>query len=120
MNIVFKVTAENSSDFLPDASNEMMKIMKCLKQLAVATLLAGMIVAPFSTRAVEKKAKPYPLKNCVVSDEKLGGEMGEPYVFVHEGQELKLCCKPCLKTFKKDPAKYLKKVEAAQKAAKKS
>ena len=97
-----------------------MKTMKCLKHIAVATLLAGLLTVPFVSHAAEKKAKPYPLKTCVVSDEKLGGEMGEPYVFVYEGQELKLCCKPCLKTFKKDPAKYLKKVEAAQKAEKKS
>ena len=97
--------------------------MKYLKQYALVAALAGFLSAPFATNAAEKnkaKAKPYPLKTCVVSDEKLGGEMGEPYVFTHEGQELKLCCKPCLKTFKKDPAKYLKKVEDAEKKAKKS
>lgn len=96
--------------------------MKHLKHFAVATLLVGILVAPFSTGADEKKvekAKPYPLKTCVVSDEKLG-EMGEPYVFTHEGKEIKLCCKSCLKDFKKDPAKYLKKIDAADKTNKKS
>ncbi len=97
--------------------------MKCLKQLAVATLLAGILITPFSTRAADEKkaekAKPYPLKTCVVSDEKLG-EMGDPYVFTEKGQEIKLCCKSCLKDFKKDPAKYLKKVEAAEKKNNKS
>lgn len=95
--------------------------MKNLKHLAVATLLAGVLIAPFATRAADKnseKAKPYPLKTCVVSDEKLGGDMGEPYVFTHNGQEIKLCCKSCLKDFKKEPAKYMKKVEAAEKSAK--
>ena len=58
--------------------------------------------------------KPYPLQTCVVSGEKLGS-MGEPVVFVHEGQEIKLCCKECLKDFKADPAKYTKKIEEAQK-----
>jgi YHS domain-containing protein len=99
-----------------------MKTMKCLKQIVVAALLAGILAAPFSTRAEEKKAekaKPYPMKTCVVSDEKLG-EMGDPYTFTHGGQEFKLCCKSCLKDFKKDPAKYLKKVEAAEKKNKKS
>ena len=98
--------------------------MKCVQHIAVAALLGGLLVLPFSTRAADEKkadkAKPYPLKTCVVSDEKLGGEMGEPYVFTHEGHEIKLCCKSCLKDFKKDPAKYLKKVEAAEKKAKKS
>lgn len=54
--------------------------------------------------------KPYKLETCIVSDEKLG-EMGKPVVFVHEGQEIKLCCKDCRKDFDKDPAKYLKKLE---------
>ena len=63
----------------------------------------------------EAKPKPYPLKTCVVSDEKFGGEMGDPYVFTHEGREVKLCCKGCLDDFKKDAAKYVKKMEAAEK-----
>ena len=61
-----------------------------------------------------EKAKPYPLETCVVSGEKLES-MGKPYVFTHEGQEVKLCCKDCLKDFKKEPAKYTKKIEEAQK-----
>ena len=58
-------------------------------------------------------AKPYTLQTCVVSGEKLGS-MGEPVVFVHEGQEIKLCCKECLKDFKADPAKYIKKIDDAK------
>ena len=60
------------------------------------------------------KAKSYPLKTCVVSGEKLG-DMGAPYVFTHEGREVKLCCKSCLKDFKKDSAKYMKKIAKAEK-----
>ena len=60
--------------------------------------------------------KPFPpsIKTCLVSDEKLG-EHGKPYVFTHEGQEVKLCCKDCLKDFKKDPAKYMKMINEAAK-----
>lgn len=58
--------------------------------------------------------KPYPLQTCVVSGEKLGS-MGEPVVFVHEGQEIKLCCKECMKDFKADPAKFTKKIADANK-----
>ena len=64
-----------------------------------------------------KNAKPYPLENCVVSDEKLG-EHGKTYVFVHDDQQVKLCCKDCLKDFKKDPAKYMKKIDAPTKEKK--
>jgi hypothetical protein len=48
----------------------------------------------------------------VVSGEKLGEDA---YVFVSKGQEVKLCCKDCLKEFNKDSAKYLKKLETAAK-----
>ena len=53
-------------------------------------------------------AKPYPLTKCLVTDE--GFNHGKPYTFVHEGQEIKLCCEDCLADFKKDPAKYLPKL----------
>jgi YHS domain-containing protein len=61
-----------------------------------------------------EKVKPYPLDKCVVSDEKLDS-MGKPYVFTNNNQEVKLCCKNCLKDFKKEPAKYTKKIEDALK-----
>jgi hypothetical protein len=62
--------------------------------------------------AVEPNAKPYPLKTCVVSGEELG-KMGEPFRFVHKGQEIKLCCKGCEKDFNKEPEKFLQKIAAA-------
>ena len=65
-----------------------------------------------------EKPKPYPLDKCLVSGEKLG-EMGKPFVFTYEGQEIKLCCKSCQKDFKKTPAKYLKKLASAEKTDKK-
>ncbi len=62
----------------------------------------------------EASAKPYPLKNCLVTDE--GFDHGKPYVFAYEGHQIKLCCKDCLTDFKKQPAKFLKKIAAAQPA----
>ena len=94
-------------------------IMKLVKYLALTTLLAQ-LAAPAILSSAEKpakssaKPKPYTLKTCIVSDEKLG-EMGDPYVFTHEGREVKLCCKSCLKDFKKDTAKYIKKIDEAEK-----
>ena len=64
----------------------------------------------------DEKVKPYTLTVCPVSDEKLG-EMGDPVVFNYEGREIKLCCKKCRKGFDKDPAKFIKKIEEAEKAA---
>lgn len=92
-----------------------------MKKISALLVLVGLLALPLATRAedAQKDApKPYPLDTCVVSGEKLG-EMGKPYVFTHDGQEVKLCCKSCLKDFKADPAKYVKKIESAAKADKK-
>ena len=95
--------------------------MKLTFLLALAGMLAVMTsrCVAADQKAAATKAKPYPLKVCVVSDEKFGGDMGDPYVFVHEGREVKLCCKGCLDDFKKDPANYMKKMEAAEAKPKK-
>ena len=59
----------------------------------------------------QKPAKAYTADVCPVSGRKLG-EHGAPYVFVRDGQEVKLCCEPCLDKFNQDPAKYLKEIAA--------
>ena len=91
--------------------------MKSLKTLIAIAIASTTLV---SMAAEKSEAKPYTLDKCIVSDEKLGGDMGKPFVFVHEGQEIKLCCKSCQKDFKKDPTKYLKKLADAEKTDKKS
>ncbi len=61
--------------------------------------------------AAWKKVKPYPLSGCIVSDEKLDPEMAVGLVV--EGREFHFCCKSCLKDFKKDQAKFVKKFDDA-------
>lgn len=95
--------------------------MKLTLSLVTASLFAAFTFGCLAAdqKPAVAKAKPYPLKVCVVSGEKFGGDMGDPYIFTHEGREVKLCCKGCLDDFKKDSAKYVKKMEAAEaKAAK--
>ncbi|HEX8310778.1 MAG TPA: copper-translocating P-type ATPase [Chthoniobacteraceae bacterium] len=60
--------------------------------------------------AGNNSVQPYPLEACIVSGTRLGSH-GEPYVFVHDGQEVKLCCVGCLAAFQKEPAKYLVKLK---------
>ena len=95
--------------------------MKRTKNLVGTLLTLALLAGPFSALAADSKAKgklkPYPLKTCVVTDEKLG-EMGEPYVMEYEGREIKFCCRGCVKDFKKEPAKYIKKLEQAEAKAK--
>jgi YHS domain-containing protein len=77
-------------------------------------LLADETQSGDKVKQTEPKAKPYPLKICVVSGDKLG-EMGKPTLLVYKGQEMKFCCKDCIKDFKKDPDKYMKKLAEAVK-----
>lgn len=80
---------------------------------AVVLSVAGMTVHAEDAKAT--KAKPYPLKKCVVSDEELGGGDMKPYVWTYKGQEIKMCCKDCKKDFLKNPDKYMAKIAAAEK-----
>lgn len=95
--------------------------MRHIKALLAGILILAYVAAPAASFAAEgkkeKAKKPYPLKTCLVSDEELGS-MGDAYVFVHKGQEIKLCCKSCQKDFRKHTAKYLKKIEKAEKEKK--
>ncbi len=55
-------------------------------------------------------ASSYPLKVCLVTDNTLGS-MGKVITMKHEGREVKFCCKPCVKKFNANPAKYLAKLK---------
>lgn len=88
-----------------------------MKSLLSALLLA--LVCTLATLAADKppdpkapKPKPYVLTLCLVSDEKV--DKGDP-TFIYKGREIKVCCEGCVKDFQKDPEKYLKLIEAAEK-----
>ncbi|NBR42906.1 MAG: hypothetical protein EBU04_08690 [Verrucomicrobia bacterium] len=82
------------------------------------TILLSLLAFTFGGFAAETASpKPYPLDKCIVSDEKLGEE-GKPVVFIHEGQEIKLCCRDCRKDFDANPAKFLAKLPKADDAPK--
>ena len=84
--------------------------MKTKRALLTTVLLfAGSLFAGAKPPAATGGTKPYPLKTCIVSDNKLGS-MGDEQRLVHNGQEVKFCCKPCIAKFKKNPEKYLPKL----------
>jgi hypothetical protein len=74
--------------------------MKTLLTIVLLTLAATGFAAD----------KAYPLDTCIVSGNKLGS-MGKVVVKSYEGLEIKLCCKPCVKKFDANPAKYLAKLK---------
>jgi YHS domain-containing protein len=92
--------------------------MKKLKILTTIALTIPFLTLPLASLAGDTNSaaatppKPDKLTTCPVSGEKLDS-MGNPYVFVYQGQEVKLCCSGCKKDFDKDPAKYLKKIQDA-------
>ena len=84
------------------------------KHYIIGIALALLLSTPGFASKPKPKLKEYPLKICLVSDNKLGS-MGKPYKFTHKDQRILLCCKPCLKKFTKEPVKYLKKLEPKKK-----
>jgi hypothetical protein len=97
-----------------------------MKSLVKFTLLAAALAlgsfaaraASDSPKAPAKTAADYPLTTCVVSGDKLDGDMGAPfdYIYKEDGKPdrlVRFCCKNCVKDFKKDPAKYLKMIDDA-------
>ena len=91
-----------------------MKTHTLMTLLAVAVLGTGLSIAADKEKGAAPAGVPatYPLKKCPVSDEALG-EMGKPVKVTHEGTDVYLCCKSCLKDFNKNPAKYVALVKAA-------
>lgn len=59
---------------------------------------------------VVKEIGKYPLAVCPVTEEPLGS-MGKPYIYKHEGREVRFCCKGCVDKWTADLSKYLSKVD---------
>jgi hypothetical protein len=100
-----------------------------LKLLVPTALLAlimpaamALAAAPTETEIIARARASYPLKTCLVSDEPLGS-MGDAVGYVHRApgkpeRVVFVCCEGCIDDFKADPAKFLKKVDAAAAGAK--
>jgi hypothetical protein len=108
--------------------------MKKLNSIPAALLIAAVVLISLGARAADPiptvpastnsaaatKPVPYPLDTCVVSGDKLGGDMGPPVVFIYQNkakginQEIKLCCPTCKPKFLADPDKYMKIIQAAE------
>lgn len=93
-------------------------VMSRWKSVVGASVMLAVVALASAGAAEGKSSKPnpYPLQTCIVSGEKLDGDMGKAYVFTYQNRELKLCCKGCVKDFNKEPAKFIKKLEEAEKA----
>jgi hypothetical protein len=77
---------------------------------------------PAASPSVASGNESYPLTTCVVSGEPLeGGGMGDPVDYIHKepgkpDRLVRFCCKGCIAEFRKNPAKYLAKIDDASSA----
>jgi YHS domain-containing protein len=104
-----------------------MKMIVVLSVVAAVAFIIGGVACSHASKeptpasatnnatAADVKPKPYPFDTCLVDGMKLGS-MGDPYVFVYQGQEIKFCCAGCKPDFLKDPEKYMKKIQDAETA----
>lgn len=100
-------------------------VLVLLGVAAISVAARAELIVPAAKDAAwfAKARASYPTDVCVVSGEKLGGDMGAPVDFIDRvpgkpDRLIRFCCKGCVKDFKKDPEKYLKILDAA--AAKKN
>ncbi len=84
----------------------------CVKEFKKDATAAAATLKAIDEAVVKAQKASYPLKTCPVSDEELGG-MGEPINYVHGTRLARLCCKGCVKGFKKDPSTAMAKIDAA-------
>ena len=62
---------------------------------------------------IEQQLPFYPLDTCMISGDKLGGDMGKAVDLIYKNRLVRFCCNDCVKDFQKDPAKYIAKLDAA-------
>lgn len=81
---------------------------------AVTLLAAGGVV---SALASDEAPVPVPATTNVVKHQTIcpvmGGEVNKNLYVDYDGKRIYVCCKGCIETVKKDPAKYIRELEAA-------
>lgn len=83
----------------------------------VITLLAMMIINSSVLLAETKEVTEFGNIICPLSGESI--KEGEAIKYEYNGVAYNVCCKMCLKDFKKNPEKYIKKLEAQKEAEEK-
>lgn len=103
------VAADGIIDYVQDGRLVRLCCKGCIKMLKKDP---ASVFAKLDAAVVEAQRSSYPLETCVISGEPLGG-MGDPIEYVYGTRLVRLCCKGCVKGFKKDPAGSMAKIDAA-------
>ncbi|PWT79260.1 MAG: hypothetical protein C5B58_14060 [Acidobacteria bacterium] len=91
--------------------------MKIIYLTSLAVMLAtwGLASDPGQKQAKTEKVKIESANTiCPVTGDQVGGDMGKPVYVEYQGKEIGLCCKDCVKDFKKNPAKFAALAEKNQ------
>jgi hypothetical protein len=80
-----------------------------MKSLLLAALFLASCKSPQNADIV-----PYISDVCVVTDNKLHS-MGDPITKIYGDREIKFCCRPCVKEFEADQAKFMAILDAPKK-----
>ena len=77
--------------------------MKLARLFTVSLLVFSFLMTPSLATAKDCQTQ----KKCPV----MGGTINKDVYADYEGKRVYFCCEACISTFKKDPAKYVKKLE---------
>ncbi len=69
---------------------------------------------------VKQQLPYYPLDTCIISGDKLGGDMGEAINYVYKNRLVRFCCPGCSGDFNDNAAAYLKVLDEAVISAQKA
>jgi len=72
-------------------------------------------IAKIDQAVIAAQKASYPLENCVISGKKIGDPSSdmEPVDYVNGTRLVRFCCKGCVKSFEKNPAKYMATIDTA-------
>jgi YHS domain-containing protein len=87
----------------------MISLKKSILQAAVAGIFSLSVFAQSETDSLKSNLPTHvPQKTCPV----MGGDIDKSVYADYHGKRVYFCCGMCEDTFKKDPEKYIKKIEA--------
>ena len=82
----------------------------------VTTVVAGVLIAGATIAAEERPHHPKQAEEAkIVAQAKcpvMGGKINKDLYVDHDGKRVYVCCKGCIAAVKKEPQKYIKKLEA--------
>ncbi len=78
-----------------------------MRKILIVMLVSLSLVFAASVFAADTGGKGHPQTNCPV----MGGKIDKKVYMDYQGRRVYFCCSGCVQAFKKEPDKYIKKME---------